>query len=191
MHKAVPTSGLRRLADADDDFATPYWAYHWGGGLALARHVLNNPALVTDCAVLDLGAGSGIVGIAAAMAGARQVIAADIDAYAVEAIDLNAEANGVRVSPLHGDLTTGSPPGVDLVLVGDLFYDAELAQRVTVFLDRCLAEGIEVLVGDPGRTFLPRARLELVAEYAGGDFGSSSNGEKRNAVFAFKPLGAK
>jgi predicted nicotinamide N-methyase len=192
VHKAAPTSGLRRLADADDSFGAPYWAYHWGGGLALARHVLDNRELVAGRTVLDLGAGSGIVGIAAAKAGARHVIAADTDAYAIEAVGLNAQANGVRIATLHSDLTRGSPPDVDLVLVGDLFYDAGLAQRVAAFLDRCLASGIEVLVGDPGRTFLPRDRLELVDEYAGVDFGSGDNGtQTRNAVFAYKPPSRK
>jgi predicted nicotinamide N-methyase len=188
LHKAGPKSGLWRLADADDDFGTPYWAYHWGGGLGLARHILNHPSIVAGRRALDLGAGSGIVGIAAAKAGARHVVAADVDPYAVAATELNAAANGVTVSTFHDDLTMGSPPAVDVVLVGDLFYDADLARRVTVFLDRCLEAKIEVLVGDPRRSFLPRERLALVAEYPGGDFGNSKDGERAfNAVFVFKP----
>jgi predicted nicotinamide N-methyase len=187
LHKAGPSSGLWRLAEADEEFGNPYWAYHWGGGLALARHVLNHPELVADCAVLDLGAGSGIVGIAAAKSGARCVIAADIDRYAIVAMELNAAANDVAISPLLGDLTTGAPPDVDIVLVGDLFYEADLARRVTVFLDRCVASGIAVLVGDPCRAFLPLERIERLAEYPGGDFASSDRGDPtQNAVFAFK-----
>jgi predicted nicotinamide N-methyase len=186
LHKAGPKSGLWRLAEIDENFGTPYWAYDWGGGLALARHVLNYPDIVAGRAVLDLGAGSGIVSIAAAKSGAKNVIAADIDPYAIAAIGLNAAANGVSISTFLGDLTAGSPPTVDMILVGDLFYEADLAQRVTTFLDRCLEAKIEVLVGDPWRTFLPKMRLRLLAQYPGSDFGNCSRGEKgQNAVFSF------
>jgi predicted nicotinamide N-methyase len=186
LHRAGPKSGLWRLAEADETFGNPYWAYHWGGGCALARHVLGHPGLVAGRTVLDLGAGSGIVAIAAAKAGARHVIAADVDRYAIIAMKLNAAANEVTISPLPGDLTTGSPPEVDVVLVGDLFYEKDLALRVTEFLDRCLASGIEALVGDPWRAFLPLERLKKLVEYPGGDFADSDQGEARNAVFAFK-----
>jgi predicted nicotinamide N-methyase len=170
----------------DDDFDTPYWAYDWGGGLALARHVLNFPEIVAGCTVLDLGAGSGIVGIAAAKSGAKAVIAADIDPYAIAAISLNAAVNGVAISTFLGDLTAGPPPDVDIILVGDLFYDGDLARRVTAFLDRCLASNIEILVGDPWRSSLPTTRLQLRAQYPGPDFGEGSHcGQKQNAVFSF------
>ena len=96
-------------------------------------------------------------------------------------------ANGVAIQTLLGDLTAGTPPEVDIVLVGDLFYDAELAGRVTTFLDRCLASSMDVRVGDPWREFLPRHRLELLAEYPGVDFGSGSQpATTSNAVFAFR-----
>lgn len=187
LHTAAPTSGLWRLAERDRNFATPYWAFHWGGGLALARHVLNRPEIVAGRAVLDLGAGSGVVGIAAAKAGAKRVIAADIDRWAIAAIGLNAAANAVAISTVLGDLTTGSAPDVDVVLVGDLFYAEDLACRVTVFLDRCVESNIDVLVGDPGRASLPRSRLRPVASYPGPDFGSGDCGEpKQNAVFSFE-----
>jgi predicted nicotinamide N-methyase len=170
----------------NDDFDTPYWAYDWGGGLALARHVLNFPEIVATRTVLDLGAGSGIVGIAAAKSGAKNVIAADIDRYAIAAIGMNAVVNGVAISTFLGDLTAGPPPNVDIILVGDLFYEAELARRVTAFLDCCLGSNIEVLVGDPWRSSLPTTRLRLLAQYPGPDFGESSRGErKQNAVFSF------
>lgn len=171
----------------DAAFGNPYWAYHWGGGLALARHVLDQPTLVAGRRVLDLGSGSGVVAIAAEQVGASKVIAADVDPYAVAAIGLNATANGVAIQTLLGDLTAGTPPEVDIVLVGDLFYDAELAGRVTTFLDRCLASSMDVRVGDPWREFLPRHRLELLAEYPGVDFGSGSQpATTSNAVFAFR-----
>jgi predicted nicotinamide N-methyase len=187
LHKAGPASALWRLAEMDEDFATPYWAYDWGGGLALARHILNYPDIVAGRAVLDLGAGSGIVGIAAAKSGAERVIAADIDRYALAAIDLNATANGVAVATVFGDLTARPPIAVDVVLVGDLFYEQDLARRVTAFLDRCRQANIEVLIGDPGRAFLPRARLRHLAEYPGAEFGDRNGDEpRRNAVFSFR-----
>jgi predicted nicotinamide N-methyase len=187
LHQTGPKSGLWRLAETDEDFGVPYWAFGWGGGLALARHILKFPAIIAGRRVLDLGAGSGIVGIAAAKSGARHVIAADIDRHAIAATALNSAANGVAVSAFAGDLTAGSPPAVDVVPVGDLFYAQDLARRVTAFLDRCAGSNIAVLIGDPWRRFLPRARLRLLAEYPGADFGQNDRDEPRpNAVFSFE-----
>jgi predicted nicotinamide N-methyase len=186
LHRAGSSSGLWRLAERDENFGTPYWAYDWGGGLALARHVLDHPDIIVGRRALDLGAGSGIVGIAALQAGAKEVIAADTDPYAIAATVLNAAANGVAVLTFLGDLTVGSPPAVDIVLVGDLFYDHDLAERVTIFLDQCLEANVEVLIGDPWRAFLPRPRLQLLAEYPGPDFGDINRvGQQKNAVFSF------
>ena len=186
LHKAGPASGLSRLADSQPDFATPYWAYYWGGGLALARYVLDNPQCVANRRALDLGAGSGLVAIAAAKSGASHVLAADIAPFAMAAIALNAAANGVAVTPHLGDLTTGPPPAVDIVLVADLFYAAELAEQVTHFLDRCLAANVDILIGDPWRAYLPRKRLKLLAEYPGLDFGDrAASAHATSAVFGF------
>jgi predicted nicotinamide N-methyase len=189
LHKAGPASGLRRLAELDEHgFGSPYWAYYWGGGLALARHILDQPETVAGRSVLDLGAGSGIVGIAAAKAGASEVIAAETDRYAVAAIDLNAAANDVTISTILVDPTSGPPLAVDLVAVGDLFYERDLAGRVTAFLDRCLEAGIDVLIGDPWRAFLPRSRLQLIAEYPVLEFGEAEGvATKPSAVFSLKP----
>ena len=184
LHKAGPKSGLWQLAEKDEAFGAPYWAHYWGGGLALARHILDHPGTVAGQRVLDLGAGSGIVGIAAAKSGANQVIAADIDRYAIAATRLNAKANGVAVATVCGDLLAELPPAVDVVLVGDLFYEEELAARVTAFLDGCLRAKIAVLVGDPLRAFLPLARLRLLAAYNGTDFGLGGE-PSTSAVFAF------
>lgn len=186
IHRATPQSGLRRFGEADKDFVSPYWAHWWGGGLGLARYVLDHPEAVKGRRVLDLGGGSGIVGIAAMLAGAAHVLAADIDRYAIAAIPLNAQANGVRIDTHHGDMTGEPPPDVDVVLVGDLFYDAELALRVTAFLERCVGVGVVALVGDPYRAHLPRERLILLAEYAGPDFGDATDSRSgRNAVLSF------
>lgn len=184
LHKAVPASGLGRLAAADAAFGSPYWAYYWLGGLALARFVLDRPETVRGRRVFDLGTGSGLVAIAAMRAGAASVLAADVDPYAVTAAALNAAENGVAVETLHADLTEGPVPEVDLILAGDVFYDPEPAGRVMPFLTRCRAAGIEVLVGDPRRAPLPLERLRTLAEY---QFAETDSGVlKPTAVFAFE-----
>lgn len=185
LHRAGPRSGLMRLAQADPDFGSPYWARPWGGGLALARHVLDHPEIVAGKRVLDLGSGSGLVAIAAALAGAGAVRAVDIDPYAATATRLNAAANGVAVEVTQSDITGGDPPEVDLMLVGDLFYDPDLAERVERFLRRCLAAGIMVLIGDPFRTSLPTERLRVVAEYPVADYGDPDGAARAAAVFEF------
>ncbi|QND47672.1 methyltransferase [Rhizobium lusitanum] len=186
LHKAGPQSGLRRLAERDEAFGSPYWAHYWGGGLVLARYLLDKPDVVAGRRVLDLGAGSAIVGIAAAKAGAAKVIAADIDPYAIAAMELNAAINRVTILPVLTDLTTGEPPAADIVCVGDLFYEAALAERVTMFLDRCLERGMDILIGDPWRTHLPHSRLRLLAEYAVTDFGDTAGSTRPSGVFAFE-----
>lgn len=200
LYTPHPASGLRRLTDphqsidvdeeTDDDGPEPqppYWAYVWAGGAVLARHILDHPQMVAGRRVLDLGAGSGLVGIAAAMAGAREVIAAEIDRNGVAAIGLNTAANGVEIAIVDKDITAGPPPAVDLVLAGDVFYGREVALRVIPFLDRCLAAGIDVLVGDPRRNDLPLSRLRLLAEYQVPDFGDAKGAaSKPSGVFSFE-----
>jgi len=187
---AGPRSGLGRLADADPDgFGTPYWAYAWGGGLALTRYVLDHPETVAGRFVLDLGSGSGLVGIAAAKAGAREVLAVDVDAYAAIAAPLNGQANGVEIRFLLADLLDAEPPeGVEIVLAADLFYEEALARRATAFLERCLQTGVEVLIGDPWRAHLPRERLQVLADYSTADVGRSGQAQT-SAVFALNPGG--
>jgi predicted nicotinamide N-methyase len=188
LYRAQPSSGLWRLAETSGkDAPSPYWAYGWAGGLALARYVLEHPEAVAGRRVLDLGAGSGLVAIAAMLAGAKSAVGADIDPHAIAAMGLNAEANGVTLTPRLGDLTGGpAPAGADVVLVGDLFYDPDLARRVSAFLGRCCAAGMEVLVGDPGRAFLPEDRLTRLADYPVSDFGDGMGGAATaSAVFAF------
>jgi predicted nicotinamide N-methyase len=193
IYTAHPASGLWRLAPAKGEGAErpPYWAYPWAGGVALARYLLDRPDAVAGLRVLDLGAGCGIVGIAAAMSGASEVIAAEIDRNALAALELNAAVNGVALTVVGDDLTAGPPPQVDLVAVGDLFYESELAERVTAFLDRCLAIGIKVLIGDPYRAHLPLSRLRLLAEYTTPDVGGSRDkAVTSSAVFALEPADA-
>ena len=134
--------------------------------------------------MLDLGAGSGLVAIAAVKAGARHVIAAEIDPFAVAAIRLNAATNGVGLGVIKRDITVGPPPDVDVVLAGDVFYDPAVSTRMLPFLDRCLAAGIDVLVGDPGRRDRPAERLRELAAYPVGDFGEPN---RDGFVFALLP----
>ena len=179
LYMAHPGSGLSRLVTG----AAPYWAYRWAGGMALAHHVTAVPELVRGRRVLDFGAGSGLVGIAAAQAGAAAVFAAEIDPYGVAAIALNAALNDVAIEVLTVDVAAAALPPVDLVLAGDVFYDPGVGRRVLPFLERCLAAGIEVLVGDPGRTDLPLARLTRVAAYDVADAGGTA---AEGVVFGLK-----
>lgn len=144
----------------------PYWAFAWAGGQALARYVLDHPECVRERDVLDFGAGSGLVGIAAAKAGARRVTAAEIDEFARAAIRLNAELNGVRVDLAEGDLLGAEPGEWQVVLVGDMFYERELAARAESWLRALVRGGALVLVGDPGRSYFPKQGLTELARYS-------------------------
>jgi predicted nicotinamide N-methyase len=143
----------------------PFWAFPWAGGQALARYLLDHPEYAAGRAVLDLAAGSGLVAIAAAKAGAAAVTASETDPLAFAAIELNSQANGVTLEATLGDVLGGSAPATDLVLVGDAFYERPLAERLLPYLERVRASGALVLVGDPGRAYLPRDRFEEVARY--------------------------
>jgi predicted nicotinamide N-methyase len=144
----------------------PYWAFAWAGGQALARFLLDNPATVDGRSVLDLGSGSGLVAIAAAKAGAARVLAADIDAFAVRAIGLNAAANAVSLEITADDLLEAAPGTFDVVLIGDLFYERPLAERALAFATAAHARGTQVLAGDPRRSYFPQNRFRQLAEYS-------------------------
>lgn len=145
----------------------PFWAFAWAGGQALARYVLDHAEIVRGKDVLDLASGSGLVAIAAMKAGARQVRAADIDAFACAAIAINADVNAVIVSATSCDLLAAENGGRwDVVLAGDIFYERDTAERAFAFLSRHAARGATILIGDPSRTYLPKSRLEMLAEYS-------------------------
>lgn len=145
----------------------PFWAFAWAGGQALARHVLDHPDLVAGRRVLDLAAGGGLVAVAAARAGAAEVIANDVDVHAVAAVQLNAAANGVTVDTTSADLLADPEggPDVDVVLAGDVCYERPMTSRVLPWLRHRAAGGALVLLGDPGRAYLPRDELVAVATY--------------------------
>ena len=142
----------------------PFWAFAWAGGQGLARYLLDHPASVRGRRVLDFATGSGLVAIAAAKAGAAVVTGADIDPFCEAAMRLNAQANEVEVGFTAADLV-GTGGGWDVVLAGDVFYDKPFAERLTPWFMSLKARGAEVLVGDPGRAYLPRAGLERLAAY--------------------------
>ncbi|KAA0688422.1 class I SAM-dependent methyltransferase [Azospirillum brasilense] len=144
----------------------PYWAFAWPGGQAVARLVLDRPELVAGKSVLDFAAGTGLVGIAAMMAGAARVQSCDIDRFALSAIALNAESNGVDVKAVSADLVDRPLPGIDVVLAGDVCYEKPMADRVTTWLRAIAATGTLVLLGDPGRAYVPTSGIERVAQYS-------------------------
>jgi len=142
----------------------PFWAFAWAGGQALARYILDHPEIVAGKNILDFASGSGLVAIAAAKAGANIVEACDIDEFSAEAIALNAEANCVDVQIFCGNLI-GIDRGWDVVLAADVSYERDMAASVTDWLDRLRQSGTHVLIGDPGRSYLAKDRLEALATY--------------------------
>jgi predicted nicotinamide N-methyase len=154
-----------QIAQGDPDAALPFWAIAWGGGLALARYLQDHPEVVAGRRVLDIASGSGLCAIAAMGAGASAVTGADIDPYATAAIGLNARANGCRVNVVQRDVLDLAAPDVDVILAGDCCYEAALAERLLPWLQHARARGIDVLLGDPGRRYLPLDALVPLASY--------------------------
>ncbi|MFL5777673.1 MAG: class I SAM-dependent methyltransferase [Chloroflexota bacterium] len=154
-----------QLETADPDAALPYWAFAWAGGLALARYLHDEPARVAGRRVFDVGSGSGLCAIVAARLGATAVTATDVDPFAAAAIPLNARANGCRVTVVHRDVLDEPAPDADLVLAADCWYDGRLAERAMPWLRRARDGGAEVLLGDPGRRYLPTDGLLKLGSY--------------------------
>jgi len=159
----------------------PYWAFAWAGGQALARYLLDSPDVVAGKRVLDFASGSGLVAIAAAKAGAATVTASDIDPFAIAAIRQNADHNAAAVDACPDDLLGTRGPW-DVVLAGDICYEQPLADRVMRWLRDLAATGIPVFLGDPGRAYLPKERLEWVVGYAVKTTREIEDTDVRNAV---------
>jgi len=164
-HEAVPLWQKTEEELGEMGLPPPFWAFAWAGGQALARHVLDDPSLVAGKRVLDLAAGSGLVGIAALKAGAAGALAADIDRFSLAAIRLNAALNAVALEVTGEDLLAAPPPACEVILVGDLFYEKGLAERVLSWLAAAEEQGIPALIGDPGRSYLPRGELTKLGQY--------------------------
>jgi predicted nicotinamide N-methyase len=143
----------------------PFWAFAWAGGQALARHLIDQPQIARGKRVLDVASGSGLVAITAMRAGAAHATGVDIDPFCAHAGALNAALNGVTIATSDID-PIGKPTDCDLILVGDLFYDRDLSPPLLAWLNTLAAEGKDILIGDPGRTYLPKDRLVRIAEYA-------------------------
>jgi len=186
--EALPLWHAVQLETGDPDTALPYWAFAWGGGLAVAHYLRDHPEAVAGRRVFDLASGSGLCAIAALQAGAVEATANDIDPFAEAAIRLNARANHVRVDVVRGDLLDQGPPDADVILAGDCWYEASLAQRVTPWLRRAVANGSRVLIGDPGRRYLPADELDELAVF---EVRTTTELEdlalKQGRVFALKP----
>lgn len=166
IHQADEATALWHRTEAElDTAALPFWAFPWAGGQALARHILDHPEVVRGRRVLDFASGSGLVGIAAALAGAASVEAVDIDPLAGTAIALNAAANGVALAVVIDDLV-GSPLPHDVVLAGDVFYDRNWAERLSPWLAALGRAGAIVIAGDPGRDYRPGPPFREIASYA-------------------------
>lgn len=163
-HEALPLWEKTEEALGTLGLPPPFWAFAWAGGQALARYILDRHDIVRGRSVLDFASGSGLVAIAALKAGATAVNASEVDAYAVAAIAANAAANDVAVQAVNADLIDHDG-GWDVVLIGDAFYEKPLAERILPWLETLARRGATVLIGDPGRTYLPRPRLQLQTMY--------------------------
>lgn len=167
LHLADEAHDLWRRTEeelAEIGLPPPFWAFAWAGGQGLARYILDHPQTVRELKVLDFASGSGLVAIAAAKAGAAEVAAADIDPFCETAIRLNADANAVQVHFLGADCI-GTDEGWDIVLAGDVFYEKPFADRLIPWFSALKSRGATVLVGDPGRAYLPTSGFERLAVY--------------------------
>jgi len=186
--EALPLWHAVQVETNDPDAPVPYWAFAWGGGLAIGRYLRDHPEAVAGRRVFDLGSGSGLCAIASMHAGASEATGADIDPVAAAAIGLNARANGHRVGVVRRDVLDDEPPDADIVLAGDCWYDLTLAERVLPWLVRVRDRGIDVLIGDPGRRYLPTAELVELASYEVRTTTELEDLElKRGAVYALRP----
>jgi predicted nicotinamide N-methyase len=163
-HEALPIWQKTEDELGEIGLPPPFWAFAWAGGQALARHVLDHPEIVRGKSVIDVASGSGLVGIAAMKAGATRVLCADIDLFAVSAISLNATLNQVEVAVTADDVLDALVEE-QVILVGDLFYEKGVASRCYAWLLSTKQRGADVLIGDPGRTYLPKDKLVKVMEY--------------------------
>lgn len=169
LHLASETLPIWQLTEEDlsaSGLPSPFWAFAWAGGQALARYVFDHPETVRGKSVLDFAAGSGVAAIAAMKAGAVRALAADIDPVSCAAVRLNAAANEVTVETTGRDLVGTNGESWDVVLAGDICYEQPLAGRVEAWLRALAGRGALVLIGDPGRTYLPKAGLERQVAYA-------------------------
>jgi predicted nicotinamide N-methyase len=164
-HEALPIWQKTEEQLGEIGLPPPFWAFAWAGGQALSRYILDHPETVRGLRVIDIASGSGLVGIAAMKAGALSVLAADIDLFSVAAMAANATLNNVQIAITSDDLLTQAPPQADVILVGDLFYEKSVAEKCMAWLEQAKVQNIEIFIGDPGRSYLPKNCLHKIAEY--------------------------
>ena len=188
--EVLPLTHAVQIETDDPDAALPYWAFAWGGGLAIGRYLREHPQAVAGRRVFDVASGSGLCAIASMHAGAAEATGADIDPFAGAAIGVNARANRCRVTVVRRDVLDEDPPDVDVIMAGDCWYDGRLAGRVLPWLHRARDRGIDVLVGDPGRRYLPTEALVELASY---DVRTTTEledlGRNQGRVYALRPAG--
>ncbi|WP_083649574.1 class I SAM-dependent methyltransferase [Salaquimonas pukyongi] len=175
LHLAGEAHGLWHKTEEELEaigLPPPFWAFAWAGGQGLSRFVLDHPQTVRGKRIADFAAGSGLVSIAAMKAGASSALAMDIDPFCKDAIALNSALNGVEIAYTDRDLLALEPEAgaawlakFDCILAGDVFYDRQMAHRLWPLFCTAAEAGIEILAGDPGRTYLPKEGLSLLAEY--------------------------
>jgi predicted nicotinamide N-methyase len=189
--EVLPLWHAAQVETDDEDAALPYWAFAWAGGLAIGRYLREHPEVAADRRVFDLASGSGLCAIASMRAGAAEATGADIDLFAAAAIAVNARANGRRVTVVCRDVLDEEPPDADVILAGDSWYEARLADRVLPWLQRARDRGIDVLVGDPGRRYLPTDELVELASYDVRTTTELEDLERKQArVYALRPAAA-
>ncbi len=159
LRLATEVTPLWRATQAwldERDLPPPFWAFAWAGGLAVARAIADGVIDVRGRDVLDLASGSGLVAIAAAMAGAARVRAVDLDPFAVAAIELAAADNGVVIEASVADAAEAARDPGEIVLAGDVFYDSMIAECMHRALLGAAAAGARAYAGDPHRAYAPR-----------------------------------
>ena len=187
----VATEAMELWQKTEDELAEiglppPFWAFAWAGGQAIARYVLDHPKVVAGKRVLDFATGSGLAGIAAVKAGAASVLAVDIDAFAISACAINAGANDVAIEASQRDVI-GETGEWDVILAADVCYEQGMAARVIAWLEAEQARGVRVLIGDPGRSYLPKTQLEELATYMVQVVGALEDNEiKKTSVWRLK-----
>lgn len=186
--EVLPLCNALQVETHDPDAPLPYWAFAWAGGLAIGRYLREHPEVVAGRRVFDVASGSGLCAIAAMHAGATEATGAEIDRFAAAAIELNARSNGCRIGVVLRDVLDEEPPDVDVILAGDCWYDARLAERALPWLRRARVRGADILTGDPGRRYLPTDELVELASY---DVRTTTELEdlehKQGRVYALRP----
>lgn len=168
LHLLNPKSPLGQLSEVEletSPFGNPYWAIAWSGSQAISRYILDQPNIVQGKRVIDFASGCGLAAIAAARSGASSVLANDIDPICEHATRLNAKLNEVLTPFTTDNLLLKGLPDTDVILAGDVCYEEPLATQVMLWLQNAVQAGITVLLGDPGRTFLPKTQQKELKRY--------------------------